>query len=317
MSSTPISALARIAASLLIVAASGPVFGGEVPAGSSDDLYLNACDSYGYEAAPTEAKPVESPQPSQKAVQAQPCEADCCFVVTKVEAAAPKAVQAAGDDLFLHLVTPLSAPSLAKSAHTVQVTEALEVVPTPNTFGLQSPTPGPITTPSTKGLNRPIVTLTLDAAAAPELVANLSKLKTDVAINDESIDQFGSWDAPTGEASAAPARFTPQNLNWAAPAVYTNPLYFEQPNLERYGHYVGVCDRDNLTQSAISAAHFFVSVPALPYKIGAECPTECNYVLGTYRPGSCNPHQLVKPPLSLRGLVFEGAAATGLVFFLP
>jgi hypothetical protein len=106
-------------------------------------------------------------------------------------------------------------------------------------------------------------------------------------------------------------------FSWAAPALYTNPIYFEQPNVERYGHYVAVCKRDNLTQSAISAAHFFVSVPALPYMVGAKGPCECNYVLGSYRPGSCNPHQLVKPPLSLRGLVYEGVAATGLVFLLP
>jgi len=199
----------------------------------------------------------------------------------------------------------------------VEATQSLEVVPAPDSFlAPESPQRLPAA-PTATGLNRPITTLTLDAAADPELVANLSRLKPDVAITDGSIARFGSWDDPIGEASSAPSRFAPQRFSWAAPALYTNPIYFQQPNLERYGHYVAVCERDNLTQSAISAAHFFVSVPALPYMVGAAGPCECNYVLGNYRPGSCNPHQLVKPPLSLRGLVYEGVAATGMVFFLP
>lgn len=296
------SALVRTAAALAIVPLLAAMSFAEEPA-PSDDLFVIACAAED-SAAPAQAKPE---QPQTKPAKAQSSKApsddpDCCYAPSADQPTAQKTIQAAGDDLFLQLSTPSEIPNPFGESSTVKVTQSLEVVPAP---------------PALTGLNRPIVTLTLDAAASPELVANLSKLKTDVAIRDESIDRFGSWDAPTSEASGAPSRFNPQLVNWAAPAFYTNPLYFEQPNVERYGHYVGICDGDNLTQSAISAAHFFVCVPVLPYKIGAECPTECNYTLGSYRPGSCNPHQLVKPPLSLRGLVFEGAAATGLVFLLP
>lgn len=301
------SALVRTAAALAIVPLLAAMSFADEPA-PSDDLFVIACTAED-SAAPAQAKP-DQPQPDQpqpEQAKAQPSKApsddpDCCYAPSADQSTAQKTIQAAGDDLFLQLSTPSEIPNPFGESSTVKVTQSLEVVPAP---------------PALTGLNRPIVTLTLDAAASPELVANLSKLKTDVAIRDESIDRFGSWDAPTSEASGAPSRFNPQLVNWAAPAFYTNPLYFEQPNVERYGHYVGICDGDNLTQSAISAAHFFVCVPVLPYKIGAECPTECNYTLGSYRPGSCNPHQLVKPPLSLRGLVFEGAAATGLVFLLP
>ncbi|TWT96073.1 hypothetical protein Pla108_31550 [Botrimarina colliarenosi] len=199
----------------------------------------------------------------------------------------------------------------------VRFAQALERIPAPTEW-MPTLAPSPQeTAASGSGLNRPIVTLTLDAAADPELVANLAKLKDEVAIRDASLDQFGSWDAPAAEASLAPARFAPQLLTWAAPAVYTRPLYFEQPNVERYGHYVAVCEGDNLSQSALSAAHFFAVVPALPYAMGASPPDECSYVLGNYRPGSCNPHQLLKPEWSFRGLLFEGLTATGMVFFLP
>ena len=164
-------------------------------------------------------------------------------------------------------------------------------------------------------LARPIGQLSLNAAAEPLLVEQMEKIPEAFAIKDAAAERFGAW----GSGATEPpfSRFAPTAFHFASPAVYSRPLYFEQPNVERYGHYVGVCRRDNLTQSAISAAHFFATVPVLPYKIGANCPDECNYVLGAYRPGSCNPHQLVWPELSLRGLALEGAAVTGLIFLIP
>ena len=51
--------------------------------------------------------------------------------------------------------------------------------------------------------------------------------------------------------------------------------------------------------------------------MGVEPPGECIYTLGYYRPGSCAPYMLDPFPLSVRGALFEGAVATGLVFILP
>lgn len=207
---------------------------------------------------------------------------------------------------------------LLESGEVLRVTQAVEELPE-----MFSPT---LTLPSVSeldaeidagGLSRSIYQLTLDAAVRPELMEGISNLDGDRAIKDLAVERFGSWEMPQYEASIVGARFDSSEVHWAAPAFYSRPLYFEQTNLERYGHHVAFCDHDNLTQSAISAAHFFVTVPALPYALGANSPDECSYVLGSYRPGSCNPHQLIKPPLSLRGLVFEGVAATGLVFFIP
>lgn len=182
--------------------------------------------------------------------------------------------------------------------------EAPELVPAPHSEPA-----------STSPLARPIGQLTLNAAAEPELIAQMEKIPESFGIRDAASERFGSWEQ--GAMPPPTARFAPYAKHFAAPAVYSRPLYFEQPNVERYGHYVRVCRRDNLTQSAISAAHFFATVPVLPYKMGAHCPDECSYVLGAYRPGSCNPHQLVWPELSLRGLTFEAAAVTGLVFLIP
>ncbi|NLF69840.1 MAG: hypothetical protein GX575_12390 [Candidatus Anammoximicrobium sp.] len=98
---------------------------------------------------------------------------------------------------------------------------------------------------------------------------------------------------------------------WEAPSVLHRPLYFEQVNLERYGYTCG------LAQPFVSAAHFFGTIPALPYLMAAE-PCGCGvYTLGHYRPGSCAPFQLHRPPLSVRGGVAEAAVITGLIFAIP
>jgi hypothetical protein len=68
---------------------------------------------------------------------------------------------------------------------------------------------------------------------------------------------------------------------WQAPALYHRPLYFEEPNLERYGHTSRF-----LTQPFLSGAHFFSSVPALPFKMAIERPFTSRYTLGHGRPGS-------------------------------
>jgi hypothetical protein len=68
---------------------------------------------------------------------------------------------------------------------------------------------------------------------------------------------------------------------WQAPALFYRPLYFEEPNLERYGHHAGC-----LLQPAFSAAHFLVAVPALPAQMVVKRPWNAAYPLGHASPGS-------------------------------
>jgi hypothetical protein len=102
------------------------------------------------------------------------------------------------------------------------------------------------------------------------------------------------------------------NYHWNATCLCHRPLYFEQINLERHGY--GCCEA---LQPAASAAHFFGSVLALPYCMGAELPCECVYTLGHYRPGSCPPLRYHWPPLSARGILAAGGVYTGMVFIIP
>jgi hypothetical protein len=99
---------------------------------------------------------------------------------------------------------------------------------------------------------------------------------------------------------------------WKAAGSCNKPLYFEEPHLERYGHSLGPA-----LQPFASAAHFFLVVPALPYFMGVYPPNECIYTLGYYRPGSCAPYLVDPFPLSVRGALFEAAAATGMPYIIP
>ncbi|MDA1039686.1 MAG: hypothetical protein O3A37_05280 [Planctomycetota bacterium] len=109
-----------------------------------------------------------------------------------------------------------------------------------------------------------------------------------------------------------PRQFASTTFTWKAAGYCHKPLYFEHWNLERYGHSHG-----RLLDPFVSAAHFFVTLPVLPYKMGVELPWECVYPLGYYRPGSCAPWTCPAVPISARGFAVEAATVTGLVFLLP
>jgi hypothetical protein len=68
---------------------------------------------------------------------------------------------------------------------------------------------------------------------------------------------------------------------WQASALSYQPLYFEEPNLERYGHSAGC-----IMQPAVSAAHFLAGVGALPVRLVFARPWNCVYPLGHAHPGS-------------------------------
>lgn len=110
------------------------------------------------------------------------------------------------------------------------------------------------------------------------------------------------------------------NFNWVASCLCHNPLYFEEVNLERYGYGCGCYGPccTNGVQSLCSAAHFFGNVVALPYKMGVDCPMECDYTLGHYRPGSCPPRRWhCCSRCSALGAASAGGVAVGLIFLIP
>jgi hypothetical protein len=125
-----------------------------------------------------------------------------------------------------------------------------------------------------------------------------------------------AWGMPVTcsiEDRSFPSRdFVSTTMTWKASGACHKPLYFEEVQLERYGHEWGP-----FAQPAISTVHFFGNLAVLPYKMGIHPMNECQYSLGYYRPGSCAPWTVGPIPLSLRGALFQAGAVTGAAAAIP
>lgn len=74
---------------------------------------------------------------------------------------------------------------------------------------------------------------------------------------------------------------------------------------------------NQIIQPFVSACNFYGRIAMLPYQWGAMPPCEDVYVLGEDRPGSPVPYRKHYMPPSLKGVLYQGAAVTGLGFAIP
>ncbi|TWU60436.1 hypothetical protein Poly51_07120 [Rubripirellula tenax] len=114
------------------------------------------------------------------------------------------------------------------------------------------------------------------------------------------------------QVAYTPRTWTAMTMTWKASNLCHTPLYFEDVNLERYGHTHGP-----VLEPFVQTAHFFGNIAVLPYKMGVHQPNECTYSLGYYRPGNCAPWITPPIPISLRGALYQTAAVTGAFWLLP
>ncbi len=143
----------------------------------------------------------------------------------------------------------------------------------------------------------------VEKCKSPRDLKSIHDITADISIKRD--DLTGSKglppECPLGNEPLVPRNWQRTTFAWTAAATWHKPIYFEDEQLERYGHTFGP-----VTQSAVSAVKFFGTAPLLPYYMGVYPPRECIYDLGTYRPGSCAPYWFDPFPLSVRGAVNEG-----------
>jgi hypothetical protein len=101
-------------------------------------------------------------------------------------------------------------------------------------------------------------------------------------------------------------------FEWSATRLCHGPLYFEEVNLERYGYQCHPA-----VQPLVSGAHFFLTVPTLPYQMTVHPPRECIYTLGHYRPGSRVPWQHHYLPWDARAAAVQAGVTVGLIALIP
>jgi hypothetical protein len=137
------------------------------------------------------------------------------------------------------------------------------------------------------------------------------------SLSDDDLCFIAAWySLPTectlGNEPFRDRQFADSTMTWKASGVCHKPLYFEDVQLERYGH-----TRGPIVQPFVSGAHFFANVALLPYKMGINPPHECQYPLGYIRPGSCAPWMMQPFPLSARGAATATGFYTGANFLIP
>lgn len=99
---------------------------------------------------------------------------------------------------------------------------------------------------------------------------------------------------------------------WQAPNTFSHPLYFDDPMLERHGH-----ERFPALTPVTSGLRFFATIPMLPYLTTVQEPCDCVYTLGHYRPGSCAPTLLKRPPYERRAAVVQALSTAGAFIAFP
>ena len=99
---------------------------------------------------------------------------------------------------------------------------------------------------------------------------------------------------------------------WDAPNLFHTPLYFEDVNLERYGHTY--CEP---FQTVCSATKFGVQLAGLPYQMALAPIHKREYPLGYYRAGDPAPYKAYQIPLNAEAALKAAYVYTGLSTITP
>ena len=94
-------------------------------------------------------------------------------------------------------------------------------------------------------------------------------------------------------------------------AFHHNPLWFEDPNLERCGRGLGILS------SGSSALQFCANIPILPYRMTAEPYGSCVRTLPDCTVCQKFGHNAYLPRWSWRAAAVQGAAVTGFIYLIP
>jgi len=215
-------------------------------------------------------------------------------------------VQTSGE-LPLGTVQPVSLPNPPR----MSLSDSPDLPPLAKPQVAEPPLPVQIT-PPTEPSAAPLPTLEQQIAGqtklaekciSPRDLKSIRKITADISVKPE--DLTGSKRLPPecslDDTPMQPRHWRNITFAWTAAGTCHNPLYFEDEQLERYGHTWGP-----VKQTAVSAVRFFATVPFVPYFMGVYPPNECIYDLGQYRPGSCAPYYLDPLPISIRGALYEG-----------
>jgi hypothetical protein len=131
---------------------------------------------------------------------------------------------------------------------------------------------------------------------------------------DQQIDSdlIAPSEVNLGNETPGRRQMEPILYQWHASNLYHYPLYFEDPQLERYGHTF-----ENYMQPFASVGRFGVQLAGLPYQMTIDPIWKRRYTLGWYRPGDVAPKQVHQIPWNTKAAINQAAVTTGLGFVFP
>jgi hypothetical protein len=143
----------------------------------------------------------------------------------------------------------------------------------------------------------------------PDLKLDPDDLPPDIDVNRVPVDAVLT-DLPTSELAP---RLTPDTVfSWEASNIWHNPLYFEDPTVERYGH-----TGPPVLQPLYSITRLGVQLVGLPYQMTIDPVRKRRYILGWYQPGDYVPHKFYQVPLNLKAAAVQAGAVAAGVVILP
>lgn len=139
-------------------------------------------------------------------------------------------------------------------------------------------------------------------------------INTIVPFYNEDVDaDIRRTERPFGtDVNAASRQFPLACVTWEASNFYHYPLYFEDVQLERYGHTY-----PHLLQPFVSGAKFSAQLLGLPYSMTIDPLCKHMYTLGYYQPGDCAPYLHYQIPFNAHAAAVTGAFYTGMFFLIP
>lgn len=134
----------------------------------------------------------------------------------------------------------------------------------------------------------------------------------DYAYKDIDTDDLPEDKAIFTEGVYQPRQMPARQVHWLASNLHHNPLYFEDPALERYGH-----THNDYVQPFVSAGRFVTQTVGIPYQMAIDPPWTARSTLGWYRPGECAPRLKYRIPVNGKGVATELMTLAALVLIIP
>ncbi len=182
------------------------------------------------------------------------------------------------------------------------------------------------------GNDAPISSLITESPAVPQSASETAKPRSS-QVTIRSLQAVNLFDATSPETEDGKPLETPRSdittekhrveeqfvpLPWHRShpprntfAFRHQPLYFEDPNLERCGDSYGC-----LTE-AVSIAHFAGRIPLLPYMMASDNPHETVRGLKDCPAGCSFGPDAYLPRPTIKAIAVEAAAVTGFIFVIP